>query len=745
MTSLSQTRTRVASISLQKMLGVMLFMSGGSALTYQVTWQRILSLFYGVGPVSTAIVVSVFMFGLGMGGGFAGWVSRRTSIGLRTYLSLEIGIGLFGAFSIPMLRILGEWTAGADLWLVAVSSFVFLCVPTMLMGATLPIVIQIFSRVETRLLSNLAFFYFVNTMGAAVGAFVSAFLIITFLGLDGATYVAAAINIALGGCIFLVPNTSPVAIAAPLAESNLNRPSRQWSMLGLIFLTGFLAIGYQIIWFRISGVLLKDSPYAFASILGVYLLGIAAGSRWIQLWRSPYAEADKKAFFFLLNALIAMSVAASIAVYFVVVHLPGLRSAVTSFAEHMVLPVVPGMAGMPTVFQSIMSFVAILLWPAFFMIVPTFLMGASFPLATSLLPQANAARTVGTAYFVAVVGNSLGGLLTGFVILPWLGTDRALSVFVTIGLLFTFGASRNQTVLRTLRAASVVILIGLVGWMSIPEGAFYSSMHASFGQPSVEHFEEGIEGVVLARRVPPYIFNFINGSSHGAYPGAGYFNATYAAAAHAPTAKSILVIGFGAGSVTEAALTVPFVDRVHMIEVNGTLIRNLLKFDEPRAILQNTRLQTTIDDARRELIRDPRRYDVVLMDPLRSTTQFSNNIYSVEFMELVKSRLNSGGVLMIWSDSATVLPRTVAEAFPYVAFHREHCSFMLASMQKLTFHPDVYSSLVSSAPSSVRDAIRQSLCLRNSENRETILSRTAGVPINRDYQPVAEYYLRGYR
>ena len=684
----------------------MLFMSGGAALTYQVTWQRILSLFYEVGPVSTAIVVSVFMFGLGMGGGFAGWVSRRTSIGLRTYLSLEIGIGLFGAFSIPMLRFLGEWTAGADLWLVAVSSFVFLCIPTMLMGATLPIVIQIFSRVETRLLSNLAFFYFVNTMGAAAGAFVSAFLIITFLGLDGATYVAAAINIALGGCIFLVPNTSPVAIAAPSPESNLNRSSRRWSMLGLIFLTGFLAIGYQIIWFRISGSLL-DSPYAFASILGVYLLGIAAGSRWIQLRHSPYTEADKKAFFFLLNALIAISVAASIAVYFVLVHLPGFRSAVTSFAQHMVLPVVPGMTEMPTVLQSIMSFVAILLWPAFFMIVPTFLMGASFPLATSLLPQGNAARTVGTAYFVAVVGNGLGALLTGFVILPWLGTDRALSVFVTIGLLFTFGASRSQTVLRPLRAASVVILIGLAGWMSIPEGFFYSSMHASSGQSSVEHFEEGVEGVVLARRVPPYILNFINGSSHGAYPGAGYFNATYAAAAHAPTAKSILVIGFGAGSVTEAALTVPFVDRVHMIEVNGTLIRNLLKFDEPRAVLQNKRLQTTIDDARRDLIRNPRRYDVVLMDPLRTTTQFSNNIYSVEFMELVKSRLNSGGVLMIWTDSATVLPRTVAEVFPYVAFYREHCSFMLASMEKLTFHPDVYSSLISSAPSSVRDAIRR--------------------------------------
>jgi predicted membrane-bound spermidine synthase len=739
-----RVQSRVDTVSLRHLLGFMLFLSGGAALTYQVAWQRILSLFYGVGPVSTAIVVSVFMFGLGMGGLAAGWVSHRTTVGVRAYLVLEIGIGLFGVVSVSVLRLLGEATAGADLWLVAVASFAFLCIPTMLMGATLPIVIQIFSRLETRLLSNLSFFYFINTLGAATGAFVGAFLIVTFVGLDGAVYIAAAVNIALGALIFLVPKAGAAA-AEPLVPPAVETPrSSSWAVLALIFVTGFLAIGYQIIWFRISGILLKDSPYAFASILGVYLFGIAAGSRWIQQRQGLIEDAERRSFFFLLNASIAISVAATIAVFVVLVHLPGVRAVTGLVLHQMVLPVIPGMASNPSVLQSVGSFAAIVLWPAFFMIVPTFLMGASFPLATSLLPHKSAASTVGTAYFVAVVGNALGALVTGFVLLSHWGTDWTLSAFLIVGLMFVFGVRREVAAFRRLRAAAAVAFVGVVVWAFVPAGWLYRSMHANLGKPVAEHVEEGVEGVVLAQRIPPYIYNFINGSAHGAYPGPGYFRATYAALATASRARSVLVIGFGVGSVTEAALSASIADRVHLVEINGSLLQNLSKFDEPRAVLQNLRLDVTIDDARRDLLRNPRRYDVVLMDPLRTTTQFSNNIYSLEFLELVKTRLNPGGVLMIWTDNLSVLPRTVAEVFPHVSFFRQQCSFMLASMQPVRIDPGRFEPLVAASPGSVREDVRNSPCLKSHETRQDILDRTAGVPVNRDMRPVAEYYLRGY-
>src|SRR5882757_776928 len=184
------------------LLGLLFLTSGMSALLYQTAWQRLLGLFYGVGAITSAIVISAFLFGLGIGSLLGGRFSRpgRTPA-LISYMAIEFGIGLFGVASIPLIGWLGEVTAGADYWLAAVCTFCFLLLPTVLMGATLPVAIQILQGFDRDLLRNVSSYYFMNTIGAAIGCFVAGTVLISLVGLDGTIYLAALLNLLLAGAI----------------------------------------------------------------------------------------------------------------------------------------------------------------------------------------------------------------------------------------------------------------------------------------------------------------------------------------------------------------------------------------------------------------------------------------------------------------------------------------------------------------------------------------------------------------
>ena len=119
----------------ERLVSVIFFFSGLSALVYQVVWQRLLTVHYGVGPISTALVVTVYMVGLGLGALFGGYLSERLSQRMLIYCFIELGIGVFGVVSPDFLGFLGNHTAGSNYALSFVYMFSFLSIPTFLMGA----------------------------------------------------------------------------------------------------------------------------------------------------------------------------------------------------------------------------------------------------------------------------------------------------------------------------------------------------------------------------------------------------------------------------------------------------------------------------------------------------------------------------------------------------------------------------------------------------------------------------------
>lgn len=151
-------------------LAFIFFFSGFASLMYQIAWQRLLTLHYGVGAISITLIVSVYMLGLGVGGLVGGALAERIRDKLTLYFGVQLLLALFGFVSVPFLVFIGDRTAGSSyvlsLWYMAL----FLIVPTVLMGMTLPLLTKIFNRFVEEFLSTVSYLYFLNTVGAACGA-----------------------------------------------------------------------------------------------------------------------------------------------------------------------------------------------------------------------------------------------------------------------------------------------------------------------------------------------------------------------------------------------------------------------------------------------------------------------------------------------------------------------------------------------------------------------------------------------
>lgn len=172
------------------------FCSGCSALIYQVIWQRMLFSLFGTDLESITIIVSVFMFGLGVGGLCSGILAdaMRTKL-LTLYIVVEFGIALFGFYSPKIIYSLGAIGVGSYPSVMALVSFCILAFPTILMGATFPLLVTHISKYQKNIGQCVGSLYFFNTLGAALGAFLGGCLLLNYFDMIEIVYGAAALNL----------------------------------------------------------------------------------------------------------------------------------------------------------------------------------------------------------------------------------------------------------------------------------------------------------------------------------------------------------------------------------------------------------------------------------------------------------------------------------------------------------------------------------------------------------------------
>lgn len=721
------------------LLAAVFFFSGLASLIYQVAWQRLLTIPYGVGAVSIALIVSVYMLGLGLGSLLGGRLSERISRPYVLYAAVEGVLGVVGLISFRIILSLGQLTAASDPVVSFACLFAFLCIPTLLMGITLPLLTTIFTGATGDFVYSISRLYFINTLGASAGAVLTSYILVSLLGWNGCIYLAACINFVLAAAILSARRVEPQAAASePLTADSLGRAAYL-----LVFVTGFIAIGYEILWYRVIGVLVKDSPYAFSTVLAVYLLGIAFGSRAIHRYMARNPEANRRDLFYILQFLIGLSVLLTFAGYYHLSrHAPigDLTRLAFSSDLHPSLDLLSQRPGL-SLFQHAFLLLDVFLWPLAFLFVPTLFMGASFPLisALALSRRGGEGRAVGTTYCFGVFGNVLGALLTGFVLLPLAGTERTVLAFALLGLMFGLAPRTvgRRSVPGAARFACVSVLV-IAAVASCPRpGELYAAMHTPPFASGTARFVEGFDSVVFTWQNGEQMRNFINGQGHGYRPGPLFYAEAIEGLTFTPSPRKVLIIGFGAGSITEAALLPSEVQQVTLVELNASLIENLRKFPVTNRILGDRRVTLVIDDGRRLLERSGERFDAILMDPLRTTTAYSNNLHSRQFFSLSARHLTPGGVLMVGgvSDSA-VIPRTLLEEFPYV---RAYPSFSLASKASMRQNHDRLERMLGSFDPEMQAAIWS--LAQDAVDGATLVAATSDYPSNQDWRPVSEYYL----
>jgi spermidine synthase len=270
-------------------LYVLFFFSGFPALIYQIVWQRALFIIYGVNVESVTVVVTAFMLGLGLGSLLGGQVSRWGLPLVPVFAVVELCTSAYGLLSLHLFHGAAQITAGAPTLLTGVCAFALVVVPTILMGSTLPILLGYLINLLPNMGRATGLLYFVNTLGSSTACFVAGLFTMRLLGMSGSVRLAAAINALVGVCalaLWIATRKRSPAVELSVVDGHEVTPARAVLSLSagvtLAAISGFIALGYEIVWYRLFSWSSGTNPKTFAFLLGAYLAGLALGALAVQ-------------------------------------------------------------------------------------------------------------------------------------------------------------------------------------------------------------------------------------------------------------------------------------------------------------------------------------------------------------------------------------------------------------------------------------------------------------------------------
>ena len=660
------------------LLGIAFFLSGAAALVYQVVWQRILTLHTGIGVVSVALIVAAFMAGLGLGSHLGGVLSARVSPrrALRLFALLELGVGLFAAISCRLYYDgfgafasgLYATTAGA-----AVAHFGAFLLPTTLMGMSLPLLVRATVRETASASRVIGVLYGVNVLGAATGALLAPWVLVRFLGLEGAALTGTVANLVAAAAALAAGHR-----AAPADEAATRVPSppaarpvgvlspgsfRLWTLL--YALSGFLALSLEIAWFRLMEVGVKSTAYTFGTVLCLYLLGLGAGSL-VGGCRAERLARPLEAFLDYQLLLIACAGAAVA----LVAGLPPATPVYAWFFDYWRQDPFFHL-GADWDVGALARLYALL--PLALFGVPTVLMGLSFGALQRAVQDdpATSGRKVGVLQAANIAGCTAGSLATGLVLLERIGTAGTVRLLIAaFGLVFLLVRARTAGLTRAWLARAATLALVLVALPS--NDSLWKRLHGVTANEPRSFIGEDASAVsVVVPGVEGRWRVSVNGLPHSWLPFDGIHTLLGAlpAVIH-PAPVEILVVGLGSGETAWAASCRPETRTVRVYEIAAAQPRLLravtvvAPFPGLLELLSDPRVTMRAADGRQALARDERRYDIVQVDAMFRTAAGSGNLYSVEFFRLCASRLKPGGLVCTQKPGRRV-GLSFAEALPY--------------------------------------------------------------------------------
>lgn len=653
----------------RRTLLALFFASGAAGLVYEVVWMRLLSLVMSVTVYAVTTVLCAFMAGLALGAALGGRVADRVRRPLLAYGLIEVAIAATGLVTPWLLFRL----APAYVWLHDVAggsgplfttarfllAFGVLLVPCTLMGATLPLLSRAAIGDTERAGRGAGLLYAINTLGAVLGCVAAGFVLLPAVGLLRTSALAAAVNLAVGLLAMRLGGHLPAPAAVRAQAPAPAAPATVGVACVALAISGFTALGYEVLWTRALEQFTHNSVYAYSAMLATFLAGLGLGSA------AAAARADRLRRPLMALGLLEIGVAASVV------------ASLLAYARF--IDLVPAAAAAAGGLGSWARVVALIFAEASVaLLVTTLLFGATFPLAARLVVDAldTLGRRLGAAYTANTLGSIAGAVVTGFLLLPMLGLRGAFLALVVVnlalgtGLALAAARGRGRLLVGGLAAA-----LALGAFALVPPRLFEASFAARFG-PLLFYREEVTDTIMVTEdaRGGRFIrYGDGRGTAGTTTVREDRMYAHIPLLLH-PRPLRVLNICFGVGNSLAGVVTHP-IEHVDAVELSPGVVDAAPYFRSTNAdVLAEPRVALTIADGRNFLLTTRERYDVIRLDPPELHTAGVVNLYTREFYALARDHLAPGGIFSIWVnvvmtpvEDLRLLVRTVASVFPYVS------------------------------------------------------------------------------
>ena len=632
-------------------LVVLLFAASGcAALIYEVTWFQLLELVIGSTAVSLAFLLTAFMGGMCLGAFLAPRAVPRRYNPLCVFASMEACLGICGVTIVtvlPSFAHLYAAHAGANVaGLVLRGLLCMLCLlpPTMLMGATLPVLSR-WSGSNREGWFWLGLLYTGNTVGAVFGSLFAGYYLLRTHGMAFGCYTAAGINGVIALTAFLWPSAARSAGSEPgLPTAAASPSSSSLAVYITIAISGACALAAEVVWTRLLALMLGATTYAFSLILAVFLTGLALGSGMGCFWgRIVHRPA-------VALACCQLSLTAGI-----------------GWAAYMLSSSLPYWPINPSLSSSLWyNFQLDLVRCAWALLPPALFWGASFPLAIAAAGSpGEPARSVSAVYAANTAGAIVGALGGGVLLTSWLGTqtvERLLIVLTAAGagllwVVFSFRPAR-VSLRMVMLGLPLVGALGLLVWKvpALPWELVAYGRHLPINtrHEFLLYMGEGMNASVAVTEMPSGVRNFhisgkVEASTDPRDMRMQRMLGHLPALVH-PGVKSVLVVGCGAGVTAGTFVLYPGVKRIVICELEPLIPRLVAPFfgEENYDVVSDPRVTIIYDDARHYLLTSRETFDVITSDPIHPWVKGAASLYTEEYFELCRRHLNPGGMVTQW-------------------------------------------------------------------------------------------------
>jgi spermidine synthase len=719
-------------------LAVLFFLSGGAALIYQVLWLRLLGLVFGVTVHAATTVLASFMSGLAVGSIAAGRLAPRLRHPLVWFGGAELLIAIAALATKPAIAqvtslyvalhpAFAAWPGGLTIARFA-AAWAVLLVPTVLMGASLPLVLKSSLGREDSVGVRFAALYAANTGGAIVGTLLVGFVLIERIGIAASFQVAASLNVVVAAVALVLARwhrTPKSEHDSPaVAHPAFTRDDRL--ILGVFAASGFAALALEIVWFRLLVLFVPATTYAFSTMLAAVLFGIAAGS----VLAPPLLRRARDPRRLLAGVEVAVGFAALLSM-----------AALTATYR----------GGWPTSGTIQASLLTIA--PA------CVLMGLAFPIGVALIARAAgvssgaAASRVATLYAANVGGAIAGAAVGGFVLIPRLGIAGSLiavaAVHVCAGLLLFAGGHGG----RLVRATAVVALFGAAAAI-LPDPVASVIRRRYGGAERIWWREEGAQSTVSVHVRPAAgrQILYLDGL-HQANDSSDMVR-VHQQIGHLPMAlhhdpRQALVIGLGAGA-TAGAVSRHSGVRLTVVELSPSVVRAARTFSHiNEGVVDAPHVRVSIDDARNHLLVGGARYDVITADIIQPIHAGAGNLYSREYFTLVRAALKPQGLVLQWIGHRQATPyrlimQTFLSVFPHATLWAGG-TLMIGSVEPLTLSREAFERKIAdertrTALADVGLATFDDVLAAYTAGSEEMRAFVGNTPVLTDDRPRVEYF-----